>query len=468
MIRKIPWVVLASVAILSLFILPSLFREGMFLDGVIYASVARNMAAGEGTFWIPRYTEVVYRTFHEHPPLAIGIQSLFFRAFGDHLWVEKGYSFLVTVLNLLLVIRLTRAVLKPHVAPVTYLPLLLLAVTPLFSWCMRNNLIENTYSLFTLLSVLFFVKAKKRPWIWLTASGSMIFLAFLTKGVVTLYPLAVPFISFIVYRKDLSFRQMWVQTGWLFIVFILLTCGMFLLFSDARILFSKWFENQLLLSITGGRGVTGRFYILGRLVQELLPSLLLIVTFYCVAGRSKTALPATTELRHGMFFLFIALSATLPLMVSLKQHDYYFVPALPFYALAFTSFSQRPVERMALWFNQKLRFVQLTRYFMLASIAGILLFSIVTRNTPLRDRDMLHDIKIIGTVTGSHSYIRVDKPLMFNYGLNAYLQRYYSVTLQYTSPETQWYLCESHGEVPEGYMPVNCALKNYILYRKNS
>ena len=34
----------------------SLLTEGMFFDGVTYASISRNMAEGQGTFWNPHYT----------------------------------------------------------------------------------------------------------------------------------------------------------------------------------------------------------------------------------------------------------------------------------------------------------------------------------------------------------------------------------------------------------------------------
>ena len=48
---------------------PRLAHRGMFVDGVTYASIARNLAEGRGTFWTPSYTATIYPQFHDHPPL---------------------------------------------------------------------------------------------------------------------------------------------------------------------------------------------------------------------------------------------------------------------------------------------------------------------------------------------------------------------------------------------------------------
>src|SRR4051812_22549428 len=68
-------------------IMPRLAQRGMFVDGLTYASIARNLAEGRGSFWSPSYTATIYPEFHEHPPLGLWLQSLWFRVLGDHLAV---------------------------------------------------------------------------------------------------------------------------------------------------------------------------------------------------------------------------------------------------------------------------------------------------------------------------------------------------------------------------------------------
>ncbi len=50
---------------------PSLFTDGMFMDGTIYAVISRNLAEGNGTFWNLYFSDTVFPVFSEHPPLAL-------------------------------------------------------------------------------------------------------------------------------------------------------------------------------------------------------------------------------------------------------------------------------------------------------------------------------------------------------------------------------------------------------------
>ena len=80
-----------TIAVFAAATLPRLAQRGMFVDGVTYASIARNLAEGRGTFWTPFYTDTLYPQFHQHPALGLWLQSLWFRALGDHLIVERAY-----------------------------------------------------------------------------------------------------------------------------------------------------------------------------------------------------------------------------------------------------------------------------------------------------------------------------------------------------------------------------------------
>ena len=70
---------LLTLAALAAALVPRLAQRGMFVDGVTYAAIARNLAEGRGTFWSPHYTATLYSIFHEHPPLGLWLESLWFR-----------------------------------------------------------------------------------------------------------------------------------------------------------------------------------------------------------------------------------------------------------------------------------------------------------------------------------------------------------------------------------------------------
>ena len=92
-----------------------LLSSEMFLDGVTYAAIARNLAEGRGTFWAASYN-ADFTPFAEHPPLAFWLQSWAFRALGDSPWVERLWGWALGALMLVLVARLHGAV-RRAVAP---------------------------------------------------------------------------------------------------------------------------------------------------------------------------------------------------------------------------------------------------------------------------------------------------------------------------------------------------------------
>ena len=90
------------IMVLSIFILlcaPALFTEGMFMDGLMYATVAKNLAHGEGSFWFLKFSDTYLTSFHEHPPLIFGLQSLCFNLFGDSVLVERFFSFFTYIIS---------------------------------------------------------------------------------------------------------------------------------------------------------------------------------------------------------------------------------------------------------------------------------------------------------------------------------------------------------------------------------
>ena len=85
---------------------PNLLSRGMFVDGEYYASITRNLARGQGTFWSPVVFTIGEGCFYDHPPLVFGMESLFFRALGDSFLVELLYSFITFVVSIFLIIRI--------------------------------------------------------------------------------------------------------------------------------------------------------------------------------------------------------------------------------------------------------------------------------------------------------------------------------------------------------------------------
>ena len=81
-----------SGAFFLLMIAPYLLSHGMFMDGMIYATVSNNLANDYGSYWDLSFSDTILHQFREHPPLAFWIQSWWYRLFGDSYIIEKVYS----------------------------------------------------------------------------------------------------------------------------------------------------------------------------------------------------------------------------------------------------------------------------------------------------------------------------------------------------------------------------------------
>ena len=112
------------VALFILLLSPTLFSDGMFMDGLMYASVARNLAEGDGSFWMLRFSDTHLSAFHEHPPLVMGLQSLFFRLFGDSILVEKLYSMVTYLISGGILFLIWQQVTLSKFSAVAWLPFL--------------------------------------------------------------------------------------------------------------------------------------------------------------------------------------------------------------------------------------------------------------------------------------------------------------------------------------------------------
>ena len=263
----------------------NLLTEGMFLDGVTYACISRNMVCGLGSFWNPSYTQTIGHVFYSHPPLAFGLEALFFKVLGDHWWVEKLYSVLAFLfIGLLIALIWKRTTNNIRWA---WLPLLFWIAMPLVSWSATNNLLENTMSVFVLLSVyLMIVGYQRNHKIWLFLSAFTLLLAFLSKGFTGLFPLVFPILYCAFDQK-----RKWIQ-GPIDSLILLVAVAVF-----AEIMFLVcpgsfgYIKDYIRLQVIGGglheATASSRFYIVFALLQQLIIPFVLAVVLVICKTKSK-------------------------------------------------------------------------------------------------------------------------------------------------------------------------------------
>jgi 4-amino-4-deoxy-L-arabinose transferase-like glycosyltransferase len=155
----------------------ALFADTMFVDGLIYATIAKNLAEGKGTFWNLHFTNTFMSEFHEHPPLAMGLESIYFKLFGTSRFVEKFYSLTTCLLVVFGIMKLW--IQLGFQKSTRWSPILFWMFVPVIFWSCNNNLLENTLVIFTTFSVYFALKSTtKKPYYYLILAGFMLSFGF--------------------------------------------------------------------------------------------------------------------------------------------------------------------------------------------------------------------------------------------------------------------------------------------------
>jgi len=429
---------------------PKLTSFGMFVDGVLYASIARNMAEGLGGFWSAHYTSVIYPQFFEHPPLAIWFLSLFYRLFGDSRYVESFYSLCAWLIVFFLMSKIWVCF---HWRQARWVPAVLLLFAPITSWILTYNELEGPLQVTCLLSVLFVVEAMwaesaVKRFFYAMASGIMIVFAFLVKGPFGLYPLAAPILIYFTCLNTTTFRL--IQVYFIQISICVVAALMIYIYPESNHFFSQYFHIQLKLSLAGQREINNpHFYILLKVLGDAAVMLALALILSYSANRK------IKKEKSGpfLFFMFMGLVTSLPLVISPKNMSWYLMLSMPYFALAIASYFRPAMieledKVLARW-NKWLK-----GFLLLILVAGVSI-CVISDGKPRRSREYYRSF-VAQPLIGIESELVSVCPgeLHKNWSLVANLMRDYKISL--TDVSGQRYLIVEAGrgcEAPERCEP---------------
>ena len=409
-------------------------QSGMFLDGVTYASISRNLAEGRGGLWDPFYTSTLYASFHDHPPLGFGLQAAAFAIFGDHLAVERIYSVLLGGVTALLMIHIWRR--TGHDTAYDWLPLVFWLVPPAVSWSIVNNMLEVTQAAFTTFAVLAFVRSLDRSrlwWIWAASAGASVAAAVLTKGPTGLFPLAAPCIAVSLMRNRAAEA---LRSGAAMFVTVAVGAALVLVPDASRLSLQTYWNQQVASSIRGARGGAGR---LSSMAQHLAAPVIMRMS-----GLSALAwLISRLKRRPGSlleggprtwsiwtwFFLLVALAGSLPVALSARIAGHYFVPSIPLYALGLASLSLPWIgPALDRWRSRPI----------VRRVVGVLgvLFLVAAIVIPLlggslepRDVAWMSEYRTLSSSIPRGATLGTCEAVREDWGLHAYMQRLFEVSL---------------------------------------
>ena len=414
-------------------LLDRLIPEGMFFDGTLYAAIARNLAIGKGSFWAPYVSHGTL--FFEHPPLMFAIESFFFRIFGDHLYTEKIYSFITWVITALLIVKLwTKNSTDENYRYSFWLPLLLWCCIPTTLWSYPNNMLECTMGIFDLAAVLILYRlaeTNKNKVLYLLVAAFLILFAALSKGPVGLFPLAVPAIHWLAFKKN-TLGNVFLSSITLFA--LVATAYMLLWQFDApRYNISMYLDNQLFSALSGSRekvdSSLGHFALLSFMLAEFAAPLVLciLIVLASILLKLKSDNSLSKRTRIAIFFLLIGLSASLPVMVSIKQRSFYLVPSLPYYVISFALFTYPYLTALIKRYTLPVRIYLFFKIALIvAALAGVP-YLLKNVGTAGREQELVHDIKIISSIIPEADTVGICPDMIKDFPFLAYAERYHQI-----------------------------------------
>ncbi len=407
---------------------PQLFSDGMFMDGLWYAAIAKNMAMRLGDFWNPHFTATIYNPFFEHPPLAFGIQSILFKVFGDTIYIERFYSLFMIISTAWIIKLIWQEVTGKEKSTYAWIPILLWAIVPVISWGCANNMLENTMTVFIYLAILFIIKSQKTKSLHhIMMAGGMLTLSFLTKGFVGLFPLSFPFWIWI-FQKHYHFKA-FIFDSLLLIFFTLAPFAfIFLISPEAMDSLLAYLETQVIVSIQTVQTVSYRLWIVWSLLNELVYSVVFI-GLLLIINRKRLSYLKTNPLNQWVWtFIGLGLSGVLPIMVTMKQRGFYIIPVFPLFAIALGIIALPFIHRV---FSENIishlgaKIIKATGLILL--LAGISL-SVKQYDRTGRDKKILSDIRTIIDVVPNQT-IGVSKKLYKNWSIHGYFSRFSTISL---------------------------------------
>lgn len=465
-----------TLALVTGLILPVLIMDGMFMDGVLYASVAHNLANGYGSMWFLKFSELGFAehlTFHEHPPLVFWIQSLFFKVFGDSMYVERFYSLLSAFIHAWLIYRSWKLIHRDSkpMAQMSWLAVFMWILIPVSFWSFQNNVMENTMGIFVLLSFYFAIKAlhfNEKVFFNMTMAGVFIFLASFSKGVPGLFPLAIPFLHWIIFRKT-GFFKMAIYSAILLVVPAIIY-GLIILIPDANESLSIYFYDRLLGRTTSKPTVDNRFWILIRLFMEILPLIVIVVVTYAVLAARKIKLGINrSNLQLFAFLFLVGLAGSVPIMLTMVQKPFYFSPSLPFFGMAFAMLIAPGLMGAFDKINITSKGYKIFMGFSLVCFLGVFVATYFQIGKISRDKDIVEDMYVIAEVIDDNTTIGVSDNMWNVWAMHCYMIRYWNISWDNMGEQNhEYYLTDRTSVIPEDslYQNLNLATKKYDLYQR--
>jgi len=464
-------------------LVPPILGRGGFFDGLLYASISRNLSMQEWHSTQLTFSDTFYNEFSEHPPFMFWIGSWWFRLMGDHAWTEKSFALVIAVGLLLGFYHFWKKQIPGRAFSYGWgwwMLLWCLVSGPL--WGLGQFILENPLTLFTFLAVW---SAMNLNHLYAGFGlGLFTWLAFITKGPPALFPIAAPWLLWICRLR--STRETVRIAAWSsFVLGILSVFGW--LWLPLRSAMLQYWRAQVQAVFNGDRPPNEygsehmRIDMAFTFIQQMLiPILLLLLCYLFYKFRTSLDSEKISEpfdnldlKKRTLFFAFVAFSASAPLFISPKLLPHYLIPSYPWWTLAMTTAALPFLRQLPFhtYNERKLKHRIILNISAFVFVLICLVYALTKRNVPVRDFSLQHDIKQVVELLkrkeqkGKCSGIAISSELHGQHSTWAYFQRYYQISL-FTNPMPEHCLIlkgkESQG--PEGFRLISNSTSNFDIY----
>ena len=352
------------------------------------------------------------------------------------------------------------------------MPVFLWILIPVAFWSFQNNVQENTMEIFVLLSFFFAIKAihfELKIYQNLILAGVFIFLASFSKGVPGFFPLGIPFLYWIIYRRS-GFLKMVINSMILLMVPAIIY-ALIILLPDARDSLSIYFFKRLLGRTTSAPTVDHRTWILVRLFMEILPLIIIVVVTWGIMKWRKIKFHLSKSyLKLSLFLGLIGISGSVPIMLTMVQKPFYFSPSLPFFGMAFAMFLAPGLADSINKIDPTKSGYKTFRVITMVFFVGVIVATGLQVGKVSRNKEVVHDMYLIADVVGKHTTIGVHENMWNQWDMQCYMVRYWNISWDYHADKKyNYYLLDRSisDQLDSSYQKVDLPTIKFDLYKQN-
>ena len=466
-----PFWILAISAVCVL-IISQLVQDGMFMDGMIYVTVSRNLADGLGTFWDPYFSDTLMTSYHEQPPLYFGLLALFFKVLGTSMYVERLFSLVCLAVTCFYMHLFWKKlfVSSKEIAQHSWIPVLFYVITPVCFWAYTNHVEETVMAIFATMASYYVYCAlflKERPILYFILGGTFIFLSGLTKGVQGMFPIAAVGIYWLI-SKDISFGKMVLWTLFLIGVPAFILGILWFSNEDVSASFISYYHDRYVPTFTNEMDTTGnRFDILIKVFLEILPIAIISGIVLIISRKLKSQDKHPLHFKNSMIWLILlGLSGTAPLMVTLEQRGFYIVTAMPLFVLAVSMLAAPRITSII----EHSKSTKILNFSMIVLLSCSIVFCYAQIGKYKRNENTLTDIYKLKQIVPENTLVGFPSKMYSEWAFRAYMMRYNKNSMKDNCSDCKYFVIYKNLDVnlvPPNYSKINLNTQSFDVYRLN-